>query len=48
MSIDKKNTTYDVGNPCPGLGQTHRYGVDKPVNDLTLPLKKTTYYHKNE
>jgi hypothetical protein len=29
----QKTTTYDVGNPGPGLGQTHKCGGVKPVNE---------------
>ena len=28
----KKTMIYDnIWNPCPGLGQAHKYGGDKPV-----------------
>jgi hypothetical protein len=27
----EKTTTYDVGNPCPGLGQAQKCGSFKPV-----------------
>jgi hypothetical protein len=30
----KKNTTYDVGNPGPGLGQAQKCGWVKPVNGI--------------
>jgi hypothetical protein len=30
----KNTTTYDVRNPCPGLGQTHKCVEGKPVNDI--------------
>jgi hypothetical protein len=34
----KKTTTYDVGNPGPGLGQAQKCGRVKPVNEIpTLP-----------
>jgi hypothetical protein len=34
----KQTTTYDVGNPDPGLGQAHKCGGVKPVNGIrTLP-----------
>jgi hypothetical protein len=26
--------TYDVGNSCPGLGQAHKCGGVKPVNEI--------------
>jgi hypothetical protein len=26
--------SYVVGNPCPGLGQTQKYGEDKPLNGI--------------
>jgi hypothetical protein len=30
---------YDIGNPCPGLGQAQKWGRVKPVNRFpTLPL----------
>ena len=35
----KQTTTYDVGNPCPGLEQAQGCGWVKPVNEiLTSPL----------
>jgi len=35
----KKTTTFGIGNPGPGLGQTQKYDRDKPVNGITtLPL----------
>jgi hypothetical protein len=34
----KKTMTYDIGNQGPGLGQTRKYGRDKPVNGVrTIP-----------
>jgi hypothetical protein len=27
-----KTMPYDIGNPCPGLGQTQKCGGVKPVN----------------
>jgi hypothetical protein len=29
----KKTTTYDIGNPSPGLGQEQKCGRVKPVNE---------------
>jgi hypothetical protein len=29
---DEKTTTYDIGNPGPGLGQVQKCGRVKPVN----------------
>ena len=29
----KKTTTYNIGNPGPGLGQAHNCGIDKPIMD---------------
>ena len=38
-------TTYDVGNPYPGLGQAQKYGGVKPFNGIpTLPLDLQTQY----
>jgi hypothetical protein len=31
----KMTTTYGVGNPGPGLGQTHKGGGIKQVNEIT-------------
>ena len=28
------STTYDIGNPEPGLRQTHKYGGVKPANGI--------------
>ena len=36
----KKTTTYDVGNPCDGLGQTQNCGGVKPVNMIPPYLYK--------
>jgi hypothetical protein len=33
----KKTTTYDVGNPGPGLGQAQKCGRVKPVNWIPAP-----------
>ena len=47
----KRTTTYDIGGPCPSLEQARECGGAKSVKGiatLSLPLKKTTYYHKNE
>jgi hypothetical protein len=30
----KKTTTYDTGNPDPGLGQAQTFGGIKPVNGI--------------
>ena len=39
LNTIKQTTTYDVGNPCPGLGQAQGCGWVKPVNEiLTSPL----------
>jgi hypothetical protein len=32
----KTSTTYDIGNPCPGLGQTQKYGGVKLVNGIPI------------
>jgi hypothetical protein len=29
---------YDVGNPGYGLGQAHKYGQIKPVNEIPISL----------
>ena len=34
----KRTTTYDVGNPDPGLGQAQRYDGVKPVDRNPTPL----------
>jgi hypothetical protein len=34
----KKTTTYDVGNPGPGLGQAHKCGRVKSVNGIPTLL----------
>ena len=35
---EKKTTTYDVGNPGPGLEQAQKCGRIKPINGIsTLP-----------
>jgi len=53
----KKTTTYDVGNPGPGLGQAHKCGSVKLVNVIpTIPLfflifnllTKWCFYFKSE
>ena len=39
-------TTYDVGNPDPGLGQAHTYGGVKPFNGIpTLPYVSPNTIH---
>jgi len=35
--------THDVGNPCPGLEQTHNYGGNKPVNGICLLYYQGVY-----
>jgi hypothetical protein len=37
-----KTTTYDVGNPGPGLG--HAHGTVKPVNEITSVLQRQNIY----
>jgi hypothetical protein len=38
LIFTKKKTTYDVGNPGPGLEQTQACGGVKPVNGIpTFP-----------
>ena len=32
----QNTTTYDVGNPGPGLGQAHKCGRVKPVNGIPI------------
>ena len=32
----KMSTTYDAGNPGPGLGQAHKCGGIKPVNGISI------------
>ena len=40
-------TTYDVGNPDPGLGQAHIYGGVKPFNGIpTLPYVSPNTIHR--
>jgi hypothetical protein len=35
----KKTTTYDLGNPCPGLGQAHKCGgLNRVIGIPTLTL----------
>jgi hypothetical protein len=34
----KKTTTYDVGNPSPGLGKAQKSGRVKPVNEHPTKL----------
>jgi hypothetical protein len=34
----KKTTTYDAGNPGPGLGQAQKCGGVKPDNGIPTPL----------
>ena len=39
LEIKKKDTTtYDVGNPVPGLGQANKYGGVKPANWIHFSL----------
>ena len=33
----KKNTTYDVGNPSPGLGQAQKCGGVKTDTEIPFP-----------
>jgi hypothetical protein len=37
-SLDTKTPkTYGIGNPDPGLGQAHKCGSIKPVNESPIP-----------
>jgi len=38
----KKTTTYDVGNPGPGLGQAQICGRVKPANGMYLSNTQKT------
>jgi hypothetical protein len=39
----KKTTRYEVGNPVPGLQQTHKCDSVKPVNGISTPLSWFSY-----
>jgi hypothetical protein len=45
----KKTTRYEVGNPVPGLQQTHKCDSVKPVNGISNPplLLKNWFSYSN-
>jgi len=42
----KKTTTYDVGNPAPGLGKAHTCGRVKPANGMYLSNTQKPWFTK--
>jgi len=36
MEHTEKTTTYDVGNPVPGLGQVQKCGEVKTINGISI------------
>jgi hypothetical protein len=40
LNTENKTTTYSVGNPGSGFGQTHKWGCVKPVKGMTTHTDK--------